>query len=373
MDVAETHDPSAIAALCEEWTDLVERSENATIYQTWEWNEAWWRVYGQGKRLRLITVRRAGALIGIAPLYVSHHLGTPFRRLAFVGTGAADYLDVIAPSDEASAVCEAVLVHIGDVRYFDMADLQQLRPSAALLAAARARIAAGREHRRTMVAPQEPCPYVRLPDTWEAYGAAVGKKMRQNIGYYDRLLTRTFEDAEIRLIAGDQLDEAMDSLFDLHQQRWKARLLPGVLGGARIREFHRLVARAFHARGWLRLHITRAGGRPVAALYCFIFRRKTYYYLGGFDPALAKLSLGTVLTARAIRCAIEEGCEEFDFLRGHEPYKYRWTSDERVNSRVLVRRAGSLRSHALLRLNRVEQALEERVKALAENRGRSKR
>lgn len=377
MEIAELRSADAIASLREEWDGLVALSERATIYQTWEWNDAWWNVYKRGKRLRLLLVRENGRLIGLAPLYVSRHLGTPLRRLAFIGTGASDYMDVIASDEHASEVCATVLDHLTRSRTYDMADLQQLRPTAHLREEAECLQSSYftlNRHRKRLptLSAQEPCPYVVLPETWEEYTARLGKKMRSNLSYYDRLLPKTFEGAEVRLAEEQELPEAMAALFDLHQKRWNARLLPGVMGGTKTQEFHRAVAERFHKRGWLRLHLTRVEGRTVAALYCFSHRGHYYYYLGGFAPELAKYSLGTVLTAHAMRQAIAEGCEEFDFLRGNEPYKYRWMPEVRFNARLLVPRPRSLRSRALLRLNRFERYVEHHAKAFAEKRGRSK-
>lgn len=368
LEVIESHSGEAFDALRGEWDALLEACGSATIYQTWEWNEAWWRVNHRGKRLRLLQIRERGQLIGIAPFYVSRHLGTPLRRLAFVGNGASDYMDVIAPDERAPEVCAAVFRTLESSRHFDLADLQQLRPRALLR-----REAEALPHRLAEIRPQEPCPCVALPDTWEEYARRLGKKMRSNLSYYERLLPKTFADAETRLAAEEEMEEALTALFDLHQKRWNAVLLPGVLGGSRVQAFHRLAARRLMERGWLRLHITKVEGRIVAALYCFRYRESTLYYLGGFAPELAKYSLGTVLTAHAIRQAICEGCAEFDFLRGDEPYKQRWMPESRVNARLLVPHPRSVRSHAMLRLNRLENYVEHRAKAFAarqQTRGR---
>jgi CelD/BcsL family acetyltransferase involved in cellulose biosynthesis len=196
--------------------------------------------------------------------------------------------------------------------------------------------------------------------------------MRSNIGYYERLMRRTYPDLNIHLAAGDELAEAMGSLFDLHQRRWRARMLPGVLGGACVQGFHQDVASRFASRGWLRLHLMRAEGRIVSALYCYCYRDRYYYYLGGFEPNLARYSPGTVLTAHAVRTAIDEGCSIFDFLRGGETYKYRWQPELPVNVRLLLRGSSRARSAAMLWLNRMERAAEHHAKAFAENRGRRK-
>src|SRR5947207_2790147 len=123
VEIVEAADPNAIAAMRDEWNDLLDRTETATIYQTWEWNEAWWRSFGRGKRLRLIQVREAGRLAGIAPFYVSFHYRLPLRKLSFVGTGASDYLDVIAERDTEQQVGETLLQHLRQIPDYDMADL----------------------------------------------------------------------------------------------------------------------------------------------------------------------------------------------------------------------------------------------------------
>jgi CelD/BcsL family acetyltransferase involved in cellulose biosynthesis len=82
-------------------------------------------------------------------------------------------------------------------------------------------------------------------------------------------------------------------------------------------------------------------GRRIKAEYTASSRRDCTYYLGGFEPEHARLSLGTILTARAIRHAIEaDGAREFDFLRGDEPYKYTWGAQDRFNHRVSMTRSG---------------------------------
>src|SRR5947209_17193685 len=105
LTVVESRSGGAITALRTEWNALLDRCERATVFQTWEWNQAWWRAFGRGKRLRLLEVRDGGELVGLAPLYISQHLGTPLLRLAFVGTGASDYLDLLTPDARAAEVC----------------------------------------------------------------------------------------------------------------------------------------------------------------------------------------------------------------------------------------------------------------------------
>jgi len=47
-----------------------------------------------------------------------------------------------------------------------------------------------------------------------------------------------------------------------------------------------------------------------------------FLYNSGYDPSHRAANPGLVLIARSIGQAVDEGCEEYDFLRGTERYKY---------------------------------------------------
>ncbi len=412
MQVVEVSGRDALNIVRAEWQALQAECPGATPFQTWEWNAAWWRHFGARKHARILLFRRGqnnaqdatqDTLAGIAPFYTSFHLGTPLRRLAWIGTGHSDYLGPLAHPDCQDDVAHALREHLDThLRGWDIADLQQMRPDAPLLMQAVAAGAnadidfksdrnanTGRSARRAKpiprpaglaftqsVLPIEPCPFVMLPTQWEAFTARLGKKMRSNLGYYDRLLLKTFGAVHFDVAHTDTLDAGMTALFDLHQKRWNARWLPGVLGSRRVQEFHRDIAQTFLDRGWLRLHLLTIDGAIRAVLYCFAYGGRTFYYLGGFAPDMGKYSLGTLLTGRAIRQAITEGCTEFDFLRGDEPYKYKWLPDERINHRLLLVRPrkrlgglGELPGRAGFALNRVERYVARRAKAFAEAQG----
>lgn len=366
LTVTEVRDAAGLASLRSQWEALTERNPETTLYQTWDWNDAWWKTFGRRKRLRVVVATEGQDVVGIAPLYVGRHLGTPLKRLAFMGTGVSDYLDVITDPGCAPDACGAMIEHIAAERGYDLADLQQVPPWSPLHGVCASDRVAGL-HMRSM----EVCPHLRLPDLWDTFASSLGKRLRSNVSYYERLLKRTFADAETYLATPEELNEAMDALFDLHARRWRSRKLPGVLRGQATQRFHRDISARLAALGRLRLHVTRVGGRIVATLYCFAYRLRYYYYLGGFDPEYSRFSLGTTLTAAAIRQAITEGCKDFDFLRGHEPYKYRWSPQERHNAQCLLPRNRGLRSTAMLRLNRIERFVERRVKAYVEGRGRA--
>ncbi len=332
FEISEITTTSEMDKLRGPWNDLVNRSRAATVFQTWEWLSTCRRYFGRGRRLSIISVRNGDRLIGIAPLETSRIYGSPLRRLQFVGGEVSDYLDIIADADHEEEVTRAIFGWLETHhRHWDVLDLQQIPADSCLL---RCRPSL---NGYAQVLGQELCPYMPLPESWDAFLAGVGKKTRWNLNYYERRARKEF-DVEIRPLGVQELDHGMEAFFDLHQKRWRQRWLPGTFYSDRMKQFHKEAAGLFLENDWLRLHGLRLDGQLKAVLYCFAHKDRAYYYLGGFEPELSKYSLGTVLTGYAIKDAISLGMTEFDFLRGNEPYKTRWTQESRMNSRLIARK-----------------------------------
>jgi CelD/BcsL family acetyltransferase involved in cellulose biosynthesis len=297
-------DPGALAAFAPPWLDLCRRTPGTTPFQTPMWIAPWWKHFGSDE-LAVIAAPEA-----IAPLYVvrdgEESLGM------FLGTGNTDYLDVVG--DAAAVIDELAALDCA------MWDLQQLRPSSTML---------------TIPPPNgwsdnvddhDVCPILRLDELNLSTHAQ--KKLR----YYRRSLAR-MGDVRVEAATTDNLDNLTTALFDLHAARWQQRGLPGVLADDVTQQFTREVARAMLDAGALRMYATCVNERIVAVFYGFAFGDTVYYYLSGYDPALEKLSIGTLIVAHAIEEAQREGAATFDFLRGAEEYKYTWGAKDRVNKR----------------------------------------
>jgi CelD/BcsL family acetyltransferase involved in cellulose biosynthesis len=345
-----------LAALAPSWSDLWERCPEATPFQAPEWLLPWWEHLGRG-RLCTLAVWRADRLVGLASLFVERYFHLPLWRLALLGTGNTDYLDVLLDPAESTPVLQALqsAIQATPIRW-DFCDLQQLRVGTALLGAA---VPPSFRH---VIREQEVCPVLTLPAVEDPVVAVLPVKLRSNLRYYQRRLER--EGGTFALADSDTVGEALEALFQLHGARWRKRKLPGVFTSPRVRRFHHEAAQRFAQRGWLRLHTLSLGGRFRAVLYCFHCRNRGYYYAGGFDPALARLSPGTVLTGRAVQSAADEGAREFDFLRGDEPYKYTWAAVNRTNYRCLYWRERSAGAVAP-RLTTLEHRLECHAKRFA--------
>jgi CelD/BcsL family acetyltransferase involved in cellulose biosynthesis len=162
--------------------------------------------------------------------------------------------------------------------------------------------------------------------------------MREKVRYYRRRAER-MGPVEVHEATSETSAEWLDVLFDLHRARWSARGESGGLASPEVQRFQRSAIPAMTASGLARLYGLRIGERRAAAMLVLCDGWAAYYYIGGFDPELADVSPGTILIAHAMERARDEGLAELDFLRGAEPYKYRFGAiDRRLRARRLATR-----------------------------------
>jgi CelD/BcsL family acetyltransferase involved in cellulose biosynthesis len=307
-----------------EWERLWAQAPHATAFQSPRWLLPWWKHIGQGT-LATVAVRCAatGELVALAPLYVYLDPATGRRHLFPIGIATTDYLDVLVKPGWEQCAVGCMARHLAKrAGNWDVFEFPQLRGGAPLLglvapAGCRQEITEG-----------EPNPVLVLSGSQPGGGLPIPQPMVQNLRYCRRRAARagmlTYETADAL-----RVPVFLDALVRLHALRWSEHGGAGVLGDECVLAWHREAAPLLQDAGLLRLHGLRLDGEFIAVLYCLAggepaHERRCYYYLGGFDPRFRTLSPGTLLVAHAIECAMAEGATAFDFLRGSEPYKYRW-------------------------------------------------
>jgi CelD/BcsL family acetyltransferase involved in cellulose biosynthesis len=344
-------DEASLHRLGASWNALLAQTQDPTVFQTWEWVSTWWKHHGRGRPYVLVA-RQGNEVVGLLPLVMTRYRGSPIRQLRFMSAPLADVQNLIVHRDHEPACAGLFLRALGDMPGWDLADLADVPERSALgEVTAPDSLAFGRSQHRI-------CPYIALPQTWDAFAHSLQPKMRKRTAYYRRRLKRELQ-AVHETVGEAAREETMHDLFALHSQRWRKRGVGGAFSTPQTRALHLELSRQLLARGDLRLHRLRIRGRTAAVLYCFHHARRVSYYLSGFDLAFAKYSIGHDLVAYAIEDAIGLGATEFDFLRGDEAYKYGWRAAERSTVRLVFGRR-TLRSRIALRLHAFERFVEHK-------------
>lgn len=329
LDVAIVGSVHGLWELKQEWEELFEEAERATPFQSWAWISGWWEAYGEPRRVRIITVRGGGRLVGVLPLMLDRRLGR--SRVQFMGTGLSDHLDGLAVpglEDEVAAAWARGLRGFGG---WSWADLQEVPPSAV----ARRLVDGWSLSVRT---PQSVCLY-RSTASWEDVLADLSRNARSQARRTLRAAER--DGVAMRAVRGDRVPEAVDALVVGHRAQWAER-------DALIAREH-LTDRFL---GFLRAAVTEMVARDEAVLLEFYVGQEVlarvlfvvgHDYVGEYmysatPTAMETYNVTTLWVHAAIELALLRKVASVDLLRGAEPYKRRWTSDEYWTHRLVLGR-----------------------------------
>lgn len=328
VDTAFIEDLRQFASLEPAWNTLVRRSATGTCHSTFEWLYTWWKHFGSGRRLFLVTACENGTLAGIAPFFVDARIPGA-ECLHFLGQGLSDYADLVVPcgrQDVAEALLHALLQRQAEWKAVDLEEVPADSPYQMQLE----RLAKTVDADACWV-PTVRCPYLPIEGTWDAFFRSRGGGFRHNIQnklnrcrrdgvplrYVDRMsVTNTFIDEIVDLSARRQKTDGHRSPFLNHPDQ----------------EFLREVLPLMGDRGMLRISEVRIGNSLGGFALAFCWQRTMYDWNTQYDPGYATYSLGRIALVHLAKRAFEEGYAEFDFMRGEEEYKFQWTSLARSNT-----------------------------------------
>ncbi|HEY2880844.1 MAG TPA: GNAT family N-acetyltransferase [Pirellulales bacterium] len=350
-------------------------------FRQWEWVEAWWRHYGcdangspkpDYELLVLAVHDDAGHLIGVAPWY-RHKTRTGARVIRFLGDGevCSDHLTLLCDGENQHAIAEELADwltagnqtastsgqahhryksvpetndHPSD-NHWDRLEIAGVaaddEPINLLLKALAAR------DNRLHHSPALNTWNVALPATWEEFLMLLSKPHRNRLRRADKNFLRTGRVTVHYVHTPAELPKFFDTLVALHQGRWQRRGMPGCFASEAFCKFHREISERFIADGRATLSWLELDGTPLAAEYRLHGEGTMYAYQCGIDPDRLKVQPGELANMTAIRNAIEHGQQQYDFLRGDEPYKAHWRAQPRpqLAVRVVPKRASARLRH----------------------------
>ncbi len=156
---------------------------------------------------------------------------------------------------------------------------------------------------------------VALPDTFDQYLTAIGKKQRHEA----RRKRRRFEGemGGLRLATFEEPGPVLDDFFRLHRssEGRKGRFMTDLM--------EEMFTDLLRADGWRLDALYGENDLPAAVVIGYSDADGYYLYNSAYDPDLRHVSPGVVLLTELISATIAGGGEVFDFLKGSEPYKFR--------------------------------------------------
>lgn len=312
------------------WNRLALSMYLPSIFCTWEWIYTWWEHFGSYYEPIILFIYKDAVLIGILPLaYNKTKKGVlTGRRLSYCGSIELypDHLDIICSKEDAIFCLDAVFEFLKlEFKNWDVLDISLVSAGSDILSYLNKKdFCFSTNIRQTSVAP-----FINLSSSFDDYLNFFDSKKRYNLRKKQRrLYEQGFKYAEYNNIS--ESDNSLRILFELHKQRAEKKSITSTFQGKDIFEFHNIFSQRINKNDCLWLRFINNEKRTIAAFYGFAFGGCLFYYQLGIDPEWENYSPGTVLFYEVINEAFVTGLKEFDFLRGNEEYKNRWTKSHRL-------------------------------------------
>jgi len=327
------------AAIKDDWETLFESNPAHTPFQAWCWASAWLTHLAGPHDLFVICWRNeSGGLEFIFPLIRATGNGryrVP-RLMSVCGYGpdCTDHLRCLrSPSIDSlqvEFVAEAIHRFCGGKQRIELASVDECDEYAMSLR--RVLVARGRPVRLAKLAV---CPTVALAGSWDSFLQQFSSNFRSQIRrHYNRI--ESHDALAFESIDTSAAGQFSQELIRLNRSRMGVKGKVSSLEDPDFRKFLLMVVPAMADAGLAWLDVVRDGDQVVGAALNFIHGNTVYYYMGGFDDSVKNVRPGTALFARVIMRGIEKGYGKYDFLRGKEPYKYRWGGTDEVSYQLNI-------------------------------------
>ena len=311
------------------WQKLLATCTVDTLFLTPQWQRVWWEQFGDGAEMLLLCFKKNDHMEGIAPL--ARHNGT----ISLIGDkDVCDYNDFLVSRGAESRFYSSLLDHLDKEGWqtMELLSLTESSPTLSWLPDL------ARERGYSVEVRQEDVsPGLSLPDTWEAYVAGLSKKDRHELRRKLRRLESAEGDVRYYKVSDPEgVERDMEDFFSLMRNSREDKY--HFLTEPR-EQFFRSMAREMASIGIFKLFFLELNGERVASALCFDYGQSRLLYNSGYDPKHSYYSVGLLLKAFAVKDAIEEGKDYFDFLRGSEPYKYDLGAQDRTLYQMVVTRS----------------------------------
>jgi CelD/BcsL family acetyltransferase involved in cellulose biosynthesis len=340
MEISIYSSETELLELENEWTKLIDKLEVFSPFLTWEWINQWWTSYkpklAQGSELFIICARdNKNGLFCIIPLFktqISSPIGK-LNTLKVLGTEfeSSDYLDIILSKEYTKDV---VLNIFNDLKVKNvLKDIDKIILNNLLTDSLLWQLKTEFKQKykyTTFTKKTSICPYLNLPDNKEELLKLFSKNMKSGLRRNRNKINKETNLTIHKIEKASEIDESIKALFDLHDQRFSDQDKDTKFLFNQRGAFHQNIAKTFLSKGWLAFYLARFSKQVVGALYCFVFNNRMMYLQAGFDPEYSKYGLGNQLIFKAVTDSIDSKYNEFDFMRGNEEYKKKWTSETRI-------------------------------------------
>jgi CelD/BcsL family acetyltransferase involved in cellulose biosynthesis len=313
------------------WNRLVSENETNTIFQTYDWFQCWWSVFGKDYTLFFILVYTDNnELLGFAPLAIENSRHGK-NALTFAGDGNADYLDFITPLNKKEVLSRIFMVLKNNRQRWRNIILRNIPGTSTTIGLINS--FSQRNVAFSIIESTTVCPTLVINNRQtEAKHIANKYSTKRPYNYFCKLGKLTHESLD----DFSTVDNHLESFFQQHIKRWEITASPSLFLDSKNKTFYRALAKKLIGNNELLFSSVNYNDKPLAYHYGFDYNGVVTWYKPSFDIEHAKNSPGILMARYLIIYCLENYKSELDFTIGDEPFKKRFTNMQRLNINVRV-------------------------------------
>lgn len=318
-------------------TDWDKLAANLVCVNSFDWLYAWWKNFKDRNELHILVAEDNDKIIGIAPLYIQKTRALkfiPLKKLCFLGGDLSDYQDfLIEESNDKEEVFKAFFDYITGNTSYDLLDLCHINsdyPNFELW-----KKYSGLNYSKFEVYRENHKSDLSKFQSYEDYYSKLDKKLRSNINRRQNRIKKSGINVEY-VIKKDITKEDIATIAEINIKRQRFLYKKGnrkrfcyYLDKKKnnfIREYFCSDKNSSKAIAYIKLNNIPAG-------YNLIVLSKSTFSLWNcaFDNEFEDYCPSKLLFCELIKYAFENNYRYFDFMRGNDPYKLKWTNHMALN------------------------------------------
>jgi CelD/BcsL family acetyltransferase involved in cellulose biosynthesis len=313
------------------WNRLASDNETNTIFQTYDWFQCWWSIFGQEHSLFFIIVYADdGSLLGFAPLAIENSRHRK-HALIFAGDGNADYLDFVTPLNKSEVLFQIFLVIKNNQHRWRRIMLRNIPGNSTTTGLINSFSRCNMVY--SIVESTTVCPTLIINNREDGAQHIANKYSTKRPYNYFRKLGRLSHQI---LDNSNAINTHLEPFFQQHILRWQDTGTPSLFLDDNNKTFYRTLANKLVDNSELLFSVVKLNEKPLAYHYGFDYNGVITWYKPAFDIEHAKHSPGTLMARYLINYCLDNKKTELDFTIGDEPFKKRFTNMRRFNINLRI-------------------------------------
>jgi len=318
------------------WNNLVEESENDTVFLRHEWFKCWWLGFGKNKQLFVLLVKDEGRIIGIAPLMIerTHYRGFPVRKIGFIKDDNAPHADFILTKKKEECL-EVMFNYLKENEdKWDIIDLRNV-PEDAFSCAFLPKIL-DRNKLLSGIREGLHSPFISINSDWHTYYSTRTRRFRKALKNKTNRIRKIGEPVIQKFENTGNPGTILTDIMEISRNSWKGKYRKDIAKTEGNKGFFEKLSKEAGEKGWLNIWLLSINDKPIAYEYHLKYKDRVSALRGDFDETFRDYSPGSILDAHIVRHTFEGNLKEYDLGGSDDFYKRNWTSSTRRHTEFIA-------------------------------------